>query len=102
MTERPVYWIAMTRPVVPWSQIAARIHEHTDYLDALAGSGQALASGPFLDNGEPRGEGLTLLRAADEAEARALAEGDPLVQAGLWTIDIRMWQVHQIAPTVTL
>ena len=96
------HWLAMTRPLVPWEQIAPRIAEHTEYLATLASRGQALASGPFLVDGSPRGEGMTILRAADEAEARALADADPLVRDGLRRVDLCLWQVNQIASSISL
>ena len=102
MNEPTTYWIAMTHPLVAWAQIAARIVEHTDYLDELAAGGQALATGPFLHDGAPRGEGLTILRAADLVEARRLADGDPLVRAGLWRMEVHLWQVHPLTTPGTL
>lgn len=102
MSEPSRYWLVLTHPVVPWEQILPRIGEHTDYLNALAERGQALASGPFLDDGKPRGEGMTILRAADEGQARALAYADPLVRDGLRRVDVQLWQINQIDPSIRL
>ena len=58
----------------------ALMAEHVAYWSDLLGRGEAVAFGPVLD---PAGVwGLALVEAEDEAAARGLTAGDPVVRAG--------------------
>jgi uncharacterized protein YciI len=59
---------------------------HADYLSGLVDRHIGVAFGPVFD---PAGAwGLGIIEAADEAQARALADGDPIVIAGIGRYDI--------------
>lgn len=60
---------------------AVAMQAHVAHWSRFAEAGKALAFGPVLDPAGPWGLGL--LSVADEAEARAFADGDPVVTAGL-------------------
>ncbi len=45
--------------------------------------------------GPPSGLGLTVLRAKDANEARALAEADPFFINGLRTFDLKEWTIME-------
>lgn len=67
--------------------------EHLQYMISLERQGKLFASGP---RGAPEtGNGMTILRAADEDEARRLAEGDPFVRAGIRDYTIEPWTVME-------
>ncbi|MGE3763270.1 MAG: SRPBCC domain-containing protein [Kofleriaceae bacterium] len=56
---------------------------HLAYLQAQLAAGTVVFFGPVADAGGPHGGwGLVILRAADEAAARAVGDGDPIVQSG--------------------
>lgn len=57
---------------------------HREYLDQLYEAERLIASGPQ----EPRVGGVLVLRTRDEAEARALMDGDPLVSTGRVAYDL--------------
>jgi uncharacterized protein YciI len=58
--------------------------------------GLLFASGPLSDGaGPPSGAGLTILRAANAREARALAEADPFVTNGLRTFELKEWTIME-------
>lgn len=60
---------------------AKAMGEHAAYLCEKAAAGVVIAAGPV---GDPKGAwGLGLVEVADEAEARALTDGDPVVRSGL-------------------
>ena len=65
--------------------------EHLDYLHA---QGDALmAAGPFLDGDERPIGSMLIVDVASEAEAKALADGDPYAKAGLFAAtEIRRWR----------
>ena len=58
--------------------------------------GLVFASGPLADGGgPPTGHGLTVLRAKDAGEARALAEADPFFINGVRSFEIKEWTVME-------
>ncbi len=66
---------------------------HLAHLASLHEAGQLLAAGPlaFTDPDEPLC-GLSIL-GLPVAEARALKEADPAVQAGVFTLQVLPWRV---------
>jgi uncharacterized protein len=74
--------------------------EHLDYMVGLERQGKLFASGPFGDGS--KGDGMTMLRAADEAEARDIASRDPFVVNGIRTFTVQRWTVMEGSLTVTV
>jgi len=74
--------------------------DHLSYMIALEREGKLFASGPFGDG--TRGDGMTIVRAADAEEARALALRDPFVINGIRTFKIECWTVMEGSLGVTL
>ncbi len=61
-------------------KLKALLPAHLEYMIALEKRGILFASGPLTEGeGPPTGAGLTILRAANAAEARELADADPFV-----------------------
>jgi uncharacterized protein YciI len=67
----------------------AQVQPHRDFLAALREQGRLELAGPFGE-GAPAG-GAYLLRAADLAEARAIAGQDPAHTSGGWDITVHEW-----------
>jgi uncharacterized protein YciI len=67
---------------------------HLAFLAQLHESGEVLAAGPAGDPEQPkrRIRGIKLMR-GDVDEARALAEQDPAVQAGVFELEVMPWVV---------
>jgi uncharacterized protein len=76
-------------------RITAVLPRHLEYMIDLERKGLVFASGPLTDGGAPRGDGMTILRAASAAEARKIAEADPLFAAGLRSFEVREWTVME-------
>jgi uncharacterized protein len=74
--------------------------EHLAYMIALERQGQLFASGPFGDG--TRGDGMTIIRAVDAEEARAVALRDPFVVNGIRTFKIEAWTVMEGSLSVTV
>lgn len=74
--------------------------DHLHYMIELESRGKLFASGPFGDG--TKGDGMTIVRAADEAEARELALRDPFVVHGIRTFTIQPWTVMEGSLNVTL
>ena len=77
-------------------QIGAVLPQHLEYMIGLEKSGVLFASGPLTAaQGQPAGDGLTILRAASAAEARKIASADPFVANSLRTFEVREWTVME-------
>jgi uncharacterized protein YciI len=74
--------------------------DHLTYMIELEREGKLFASGPFGDG--TRGDGMTIVRAANEEEARAVALRDPLVTNGIRTFRIEPWTVMEGSLSVTV
>lgn len=74
--------------------------DHLEYMIALERQGKLFASGPL---GDPtKADGMTIVRAADEEEARQLALRDPFVVNGIRTFKIVPWTVMEGSLNVTV
>jgi len=77
-------------------QIGALLPQHLEFMIGLEKSGALFASGPLADSeGKMRGDGLTIVRAANAAEARKIAEQDPFVINKLRTFELKEWTVME-------
>jgi len=74
--------------------------DHLAYMIALEREGKLFASGPFGDG--TRGDGMTIVRAASEDEARGIALRDPFVINGIRTFKIQSWTLMEGSLSVTV
>lgn len=65
----------------------AVVPHHQQFLEELRAQNRNEMSGPFGD----KSGGAYLLRAADMAEALAIAQRDPAHTSGGWEISVREW-----------
>lgn len=92
------YWLVLSAPLAGTDRAAieAQLDEHLAWLLTLEQSGVLLMSGPLLSGpGVRPGSGVTVLRAADEDAARAIAAADPFVRAGLRTFTVHHWRINE-------
>jgi len=66
---------------------------HLGYMTELHKQGKLIATGPFMEDSDMRG--IVIYRVANVAEAKALAAGDPAVEAGRLVIDARPWMTFK-------
>jgi uncharacterized protein len=93
---RKKLYVLISKPVVPPENLKPFLMAHLEYMIGLEKRGVVFASGPLADGeGPPSGHGLTVLRAASAAEARALAEGDPFFVNGLRTFELKEWTIME-------
>ena len=93
---RKKLYVVMSKPVGKPDQLQPFLSAHLEYMIGLEKRGHVFASGPLADGeGPPTGQGLTVLRAKDANEARALAEADPFFVNGLRTFEIKEWTVME-------
>jgi uncharacterized protein YciI len=89
-------YVVLSKPLVAPEQLRPVLAAHLDYMIDLEKRGIIFASGPLGDpDRPPQGEGLTILRAASAAEARAIAESDPFFKNGLRTFVLKEWTVME-------
>ena len=74
------------------AEAAALQDAHLDHLARLHEAGSLLAAGPLAGGGDNPFRGLTILTAGVE-EATALAEADPAVAAGRFSVTVMPWMV---------
>jgi uncharacterized protein len=95
MLRRKLYAV-ISQPSPAPQKLKPLLPAHLEYMIELEKRGLLFASGPLSDGaGPPSGAGLTILRAASAAEARALAEADPFVAHGLRTFDLKEWTIME-------
>lgn len=93
---RKKLYVLISKPSVPPEKLQPFLLAHLEYMIDLEKRGHVFASGPLADGeGPPSGQGLTVLRASDAAEARALAEADPFFKAGLRTFELKEWTINE-------
>jgi len=93
---RKKLYVVLSKPRVAAEQLRPVLAAHLDYMIDLEKRGVIFASGPLGDPDQPpQGEGLTIVRAANAAEARAIAEGDPFLKSGLRTFELKEWTVME-------
>jgi uncharacterized protein len=74
--------------------------DHLAYMIELERQGKLFASGPFGDG--TKGDGMTIIRAANAEEARAVAQRDPFAVNGIRTFKIEAWTVMEGSLSLTV
>src|SRR5580704_11784828 len=77
-------WIVMTRAVAPPEQVRRHLKAHLEHQIALEKAGIMYGAGPATRPAETTASfGLIIIRAKDEAEARRIADADPMHASGV-------------------
>jgi len=100
---RKTLFVILSKGAASADAIGALLPKHLEYMIGLERQGVLFASGPLKTApGAPAGDGLTIIRAADADEARAIAAADPFVVNGLRSFDLREWTVMEGSFGVTV
>jgi len=95
MLRKKLYVILSKGGAAP-EQLAEHLPRHLEYMIGLEKTGVLFASGPPAQaDGQMRGDGLTVVRAANAQAAREIAEADPFVVHGLRSFELREWTVME-------
>ena len=75
---------------------------HLQWAIAAQNRGELFASGPFVSEQYAPGQlgGMTILRAADQAEAERLVQADPFIANGVFGAEVRKWMLMEGGITV--
>jgi uncharacterized protein YciI len=84
--KRGPLWTPEETPEIERLQAA-----HLAHGQKLREAGKLILNGPLLDNGDLRGVGI--FRVSSLAEAQALSDADPAVQAGRLASELHPWMV---------
>jgi uncharacterized protein YciI len=99
LTERMLrkkFFAVFSTAIAAPDRIREVLPQHLEYMIGLENRGVVFASGPLTEEGgEPRGEGLTILRARSAEEARRIAAADPFFMQGLRTFAVKEWTVME-------
>jgi len=102
MLRKRLYVVLSKGGATP-EQISALLPQHLEFMIGLEKKGVLFASGPLSDaEGKIRGDGLTIIRAANAADARRIAEQDPFVLNKLRTFELREWTVMEGSLGITV
>jgi len=77
------------------SEFMRLLPDHLEYQIGLEKEGVIFAAGPTFNADGTEGHGLIVIRAASFEAARAIADKDPWVKAGVRTYTLTRWVVNE-------
>ena len=102
MLKKPL-WVVMTRAVKPPEEVRQHLKAHLEHQIRLEKEGIMYGAGPATAPGESRPAfGLIIIRARDEAEARRIADSDPMHSSGVRQYELYAWSLNEGRINVTL
>ena len=101
MLQWQVYVITTT-PMNGLGPVMEHIGPHLAYQQRMEEEGVYLAAGPHWEDDEEtwKGDGMIVVRASNLAEARRIAENDPMHQSGARTFTVRPWLINEGSITI--
>lgn len=95
MLNKP-FFVAIRTPR-DLTHLPVLLDAHLEWAIRAQERGELFASGPFVGANTTPGElgGMSILRAADEAEADRLMQGDPFIAQGVYDVEIRKWMLME-------
>lgn len=95
--KKRTYYMVLLRRGAAWEleetpEWTSITRAHIEHTRKMAKSGALLVAGPFMDARMPTDlAGVLILGVATLDEAKALAEADPAVKAGRFTVEVKPW-----------
>ena len=89
-------YVYFTKPANGLGPVMENLEDHLKFQVELEQKGIMFGAGPFWTDDEQRweGEGMIIIRADSIAEARKIAESDPMHASGARTFTIRPWLLN--------
>jgi uncharacterized protein YciI len=95
MLKKPL-WVVMTKAVVPPQEMMRHLKAHLEHQIRLEKAGIMYGAGPATKPGETAPAfGLIIIRAKDEAEARRIADADPMHASGARQYELYAWSLNE-------
>ena len=90
-------YVYFTKPANGLGPVMENLEDHLKFQVELEQKGIMFGAGPFWTEDEQRweGEGMIIIRADSLAEARKIAESDPMHASGARTFTIRPWLLNE-------
>ena len=90
-------YVYFTKPANGLGPVMENLEDHLKFQVELEQKGIMFGAGPFWTDDEERweGEGMIIIRAGSIAEARKIAESDPMHASGARTFTIRPWLLNE-------
>ncbi len=97
-------YVYFTRPANGMGPVMENLEAHLKFQAELERKGVMFGAGPFWTEDEQRweGEGMIIIRADSLAEARRIAESDPMHASGARAFTIRPWLLNEGAVTMRI
>ena len=103
MLQKQLY-VVHTFPTNGMGPVMENIEPHLAFQVSLEEKGIMFGAGPFWDDAEEKweGEGMVIIRADSLADARKIAESDPMHSSGARSFTIRPWLMNEGTVTVKI
>jgi uncharacterized protein len=102
MLKKPL-WVIITKAVAPLDEVKRHLKAHLKHQIALEKAGIMYGAGPATRPGETAASfGLIIIRAGSEAEARRIADADPMHSSGVRRYELYAWSLNEGRISVTL
>jgi len=89
-------WVIMTKRVVPLEEVQKHTKAHLLHQIKLEKDGVMYGAGPAVAPGASEASfGLIVIRAKDEAEARRIADSDPMHKEGVRKYELYQWTMNE-------
>ncbi len=97
-------YAVFTTPVGDGKAMGPLIEAHLAYQADLEARGVMFGAGPLYHEGQDdwNGEGMIIIRAASDEDARQIAEADPMHSGGGRSFTIRPWLMNEGTVTVKI
>ncbi|MBS0247717.1 MAG: hypothetical protein JSR61_13955 [Proteobacteria bacterium] len=101
---RKQLYVIFTKPTNGLDPVMAVLDRHLAFQVELEERGVMFGAGPMWNDAEDawEGEGMVIIRAASLADARAIADSDPMHKAGARSYTVRPWLLNEGTVTVKL
>jgi len=98
------FYVIFTYPNDGLGPVMENLEEHLAYQVKLETDGIMVGAGPFWRDDEETwgGEGMVIIRANSLAEARKIAEADPMHASGARKFMVRPWLLNEGTITVKI
>ena len=97
-------YVVFTTPTNGMGPVMENLEAHLKFQGELEAEGIMFGAGPFPDDDEQRwgGEGMVIIRANSMAEAKEIADRDPMHASGARSYRIRHWLLNEGKVTVEM
>ena len=101
MLQKQLY-VVFTKPTRGLAPVMENIEAHLKFQVSLEERGIMWSAGPFWADDEKtwEGDGMVIIRAASLAEAKRIAQEDPMHKSGARSFTVRPWLLNEGVVTV--